>query len=159
MKQSLDRLKCFFGGSFILGLIWHNYWIYCCITWKKIPLVLNPLSNHFCVFPYFVIWKIRNTDFLFIFSKPPLVLWTSVSPWAVLSFSGCTVLVSLVFVCLMSFVTPNITLTFLMPLHILQYPLEHRQGFYLIFCPFTGWKLHPHGACCLLQVACGPCFD
>lgn len=33
----------------------------------------------------------------------------------------------------------NVVLTFLMPFHILQYPLGHGQGFYRLFCPFMGW--------------------
>lgn len=44
-------------------------------------------------------------------------------------------------VCLKSPVILNIDLTFLMPFHVLLYPVGHGQRFYLRFGPFVGWKL------------------
>lgn len=47
------NIRNVFWSSFILELIWHSYWIYCCTRWKNTSSVLSLLPDHFCVFPYF----------------------------------------------------------------------------------------------------------
>lgn len=153
------NIRNVFWSSFILELIWHSYWIYCCTRWKNTSSVLSLLPDHFCVFPYFFFWwKIRYIGVLFTFSQPFLLLWMSVKPPAVISSSDCTVLLYLVPVCLKSSMTQDVILTFFDAIAHSTISSERwpRVSFSLLpFCE-SETLLTAHRVCWLLRVACGP---
>lgn len=135
-----------------------------------VPLGKTPLFQTCCLFNFACSsksWLMRNKEhglLLLTFFTFPNQSWFygSLSIPSSHLFPVCTALASLVSVCLKSPMILNIDLTFLMPFHVLQYPVGHGQGFYLCFGPFVGWKisvLTPCRTCSVLEVPCGPNFD
>lgn len=76
-----------FWSSFILELIWHSYWIYCCARWKNTSSVLRLLPDHFCVFPCFFLVKNKvHWRLIHLFPTIPVIMDVYQAPGSHLLF-------------------------------------------------------------------------